>query len=201
MKKLIAIVLAVTLLATLSGVALAGNPSGMPNGKHFTLNIIGMQNEKEGMPDDKEGGSVIFVKLGQRGGEKVQTKIMLTAGDSFRVLDKNGTDGEASYQMPSDVATEYTVWIAARGHPDGEADMQLCVYDKATEVWLCGTEGIVRLRGHDSGSGRQKFTNVTRELLFASGKSLFDDDYEGQYWDYKNAGQKLAKLRFYPVTD
>jgi len=49
------------------------------------------------------------------------SKIMLTEGD-FAVLDANGTDGPAAFQLPNpdpdgDGVTEYSVYVASTRHP------------------------------------------------------------------------------------
>lgn len=197
MKKLIAIVLAVTLLAVSGGVVLAQTGNGAPNGPHYNLNIIGVQNEKDAM-GVKEGGHVIFVELfsSKMGKVRVATDILLSPapeGGSFYVLDGNGTDGEASFQLPADVATEWTVWARALGKPDGSAHVQLCAWDPVEEEYVCNL-GTVLLRT----KGQQKFSDVSNVLLYIDGVPLFDPMYEDYFWSYQNNGLKLAQLRFYP---
>src|SRR5881227_4338479 len=77
--------------------AMTGN--GAPSGSHFNLNIIGVAHDKS--PNMNKGsGDVIFVGLGTSS-DAVTTKILLsqTADSEFAVLDKNGTDGEASFAL------------------------------------------------------------------------------------------------------
>ena len=82
---------------TLKSVEVTGN--GAPSGAHYNLNIIGVKNKKDATMTDGEGHR-IFVLLGKEG-VKANTKIKLTVGDSFKVLDGNGTDGGgAKFQMP-----------------------------------------------------------------------------------------------------
>lgn len=213
MKKILAVVLAVTLVATMSGVALAGNGNNAPTGPHYNLNIIGVSHEKEGM-GDVEGGHVIFVELysSKQGRVRVATDILLSpapscadcaidplipgcaACEGFYVLDKNGTDGEASFQLPADVATEWTVWVRGLGKPDGWADMKTCAWDPIEEEWVCGASHVeIRTKG------KKTFTDVTSELLYINGVPLFDPIYEDYFWSYHNNGLKLAQLRFYPA--
>lgn len=199
MKKVIAIVLAVALVAVLiPGIALAGKDvtgNGCPSGPHYNLNIIGVSHEKEGM-GDKEGGHVIFVELysTKSGKVRVATDILLSSGADFYVLDKNGTDGEASFQLPADVATEWTVWVRGLGKPGGEADMKTCAWDPVAEEYVCGLSHVeIRTKG------KKTFTDVTSELLYIDGIPLFDPVYEDYFWSYKNNGLKLAQLRFYPA--
>ena len=96
----LAAVLAATTLAT--AVAAAQNGNGAPNGSHYTLNIIGVPRDKSSNPN-WTSGHVIFVNLGSKS-VTVTTKILLsqsTESGVFDVLDKNGTDGEASFSLPA----------------------------------------------------------------------------------------------------
>src|SRR5260370_22983555 len=96
----LAAVLAATTLAT--AVAAAQNGNGAPNGMHYSLNIIGVPRDKSSNPD-WTSGHVIFVNLGTKT-VTVTTKLLLsqsTASGVFAVLDKNGTDGEASFSLPA----------------------------------------------------------------------------------------------------
>src|SRR5437899_10272631 len=72
-----------------------------PSGPHFNLNIIGVSHDKNANPN-WASGNVIFVGLGTRDAT-VTTKILLsqTAAGVFEVLDKDGTDGEASFALPA----------------------------------------------------------------------------------------------------
>ena len=205
MKKLVIITLAVAITAAfgLGAAALAANGNGAPSGEHFNLNIIGVQHDKDA---DKTGGGVIFVPLDTTGrtsrtGVENKVDILLTPGDSFAVLDGNATDDNtATFQMPSDVATTYTVWVRGLGKPTGSADMQLWAYDPVTEEWLASANQVT-ITGHSvNGMAKQKFVNVTEDLFFlADGTAVFDPMYENYLWTYGNNGQKLVQLRFYPV--
>ncbi len=140
MKKVIAIGLAVSLVLTLvlgSGMALADKDktgNGAPSGSHYNLNIIGMSHEKDDM-GDKVGGHVIFVPL------EGKIKILLTEGDDFAVLDGNGTDGVAEFQLPDpgldpyrvgqdmtgvDTVSDYSVFVRPLGKPGGWATITTC---------------------------------------------------------------------------
>lgn len=150
MKKLIAIVLAVVMLATMGGAALASQEetgNGAPSGYHFTLNIIGVQKEKTAdmVYEDGSGRSSIFVKL------EGKTRIYLEDGgtfdneqefkDAFAVLDANGTDGIARFRLPNpgldpyviggdmdgiDTEADYTVLVRPLGKPGGYATITTC---------------------------------------------------------------------------
>ena len=190
------------------------NGNGAPSGGHFNLNIIGVQNDKNG---NKDSGHVIFVPLDTTGrgnawedGDALPSNrvdILLAPapeGEGFAVLDGDATDDdEAAFQMPADVATTYLVFIRGRGCPTGEADMQLWgfYYDEVAEEWVYDSGNVVEIRGH-SVNGSTKFVDVSRDLLkLADGTNVFDAAYEGFFWTYQNNGQKLLQLRFYPIPD
>ena len=142
MKKLLVLLFAIAVIAAceksdlttdfdepmLKSVEETGN--GAPSGAHYNLNIIGVKNKKDATMDDNNGHR-IFVLLGNSG-LKANTKIKLTEGDSFQVLDANGTDGNgAKFQMPNpdpdgDEVTSYTVWARPLGKPGGSSSMVPC---------------------------------------------------------------------------
>lgn len=202
-------------VATLEGppsasVVTTGN--GAPSGAHYNLNIIAVSNPKTEM-DDETGGHVIFVLLGNKDGA-VRSKILLEQSASagvFEVLDKNGTDGSASFSLPA--AGTYTIWARALGKPGGEGTLTTCATDVAgtpEEGDICSTSNEVFVRG----TGKSSFRNVTTSLttieldplldaaaVEACGGTtvgLFDPCLEGYFWAYDNRGLKLLQLRFYP---
>ncbi len=209
--------------APVLGVASTGNDA--PSGAHYTLNIIGVPKDKSA---DFTGGSGrrIFVDLG-RTGAAANTRINLTPGE-FAVLDANGTDGTAAFQLPNpdpdgDGTTSYSVYVRALGKPGGGATMQSC-YEDATGTWCAadfvgGVEPITLTRS----KGPSKFTNVSKDLLFVDYCTAWDAGLDGEpgtsddvctsvtrvplfgnellsyLWSYDNEGLKLAQLRFYEV--
>src|SRR5207249_11613171 len=104
--------LAAALAAATSPIAAAFGQTGngAPSGTHYNLNIIGVSHNKNPSMN-QAAGNVIFVGLGS-GDVTVTSKILLSPGD-FQVLDKNGTDGVASFQLPADSTGAYTVWARA----------------------------------------------------------------------------------------
>jgi hypothetical protein len=206
------------------GTASTGN--GAPSGAHYTLNIIGVPKDKS--PNFSGGdGHRIFVDLGKTGAA-ANTRINLTEGD-FAVLDANGTDGVAAFQLPNpdpdlDGTTSYSVYVRALGKPGGQATMQSC-YEDATGTW-CAVDfagGVEPITIQRTKGGVAKFVNVSKDLLFvdfctawAAGLDgvlgtaddvctsvnqipLFSNADLSYYWSYDNAGLKLAQLRFYEV--
>jgi len=222
MKKLIGIALAVTLVATMSGVALAGKAetgNGCPSGPHYNLNIIGVPKDKTAdMTGNK--GHRIFVPLGTKDVAR-STKIYLFEGD-FQVLDANGTDGRAEFQLPNPDpentgTTEYSVFIRVLGKPGGKIKMLTCATDPLTGEEVCSGYSVVKVR--ETGKGSQKFENVSKELLYIYAwvcvdydegagvcleyeymrVPLFSELLEGYLWSVDNNGCKIAQLRFYEV--
>lgn len=201
-------------LPALAGIAAAQTGNGAPGGTHYSLNIIGVSRDKNVQPD-WASGHVIFVALGGKhnGDTTVTTKILLSqSGDgSFDVLDKNGTDGEASFSLPAPGG--YTIWARALGTPGGNAKITTC----ATDVTLndpgviCSTQNEVFVRG----TGKSSFRDVTDALTTivldpvadsaavtacggATTVDLFATCLLGFFWQYDNHGLKLLQVRFYP---
>jgi hypothetical protein len=180
--------------------------NGAPNGPHYNLNIIGVPKPKTALMKDDgltgKYGHAIFVK------EDGNSKILLTQGATFQVLDKNGTDGDgAAFQLPApdpdgDGTTQYSVFARALGKPSGSATVTTCGTDPTGELEC----SIISLN-LDASSRPSKFTNVSKYLLYIYADvdedtdvdrvPLFGTGYQGFYWDYDNYGLKLAQLRFY----
>ncbi|MEE8409465.1 MAG: hypothetical protein V3T05_07665, partial [Myxococcota bacterium] len=103
--------------------------NGSPSGSHYNLNIIGVAKDKTA---DMTGnsGRRIFVALSGK------SKILLAEGE-FKVLDANGTDGSAKFQLPdpdpeNDGITTYSVFSRALGKPGGSSTMTTCATDPLT---------------------------------------------------------------------
>jgi len=188
--------------------ATTGN--GAPSGAHFNLNIIGVSHGKS--PNmAKGGGDVIFVGLGTSS-DAVTTKILLSqsADSTFAVLDKNGTDGEASFALP--LPGTYTVWARALGTPGGQAKMATCATfidpTTGTSSILCSTDNEVFVRGKGKSSFRDVTSALTTVRLVAGSPaelacgtptvSLFATCLQDFLWQYDNNGLKLLQVRFYP---
>ncbi|MFD1094951.1 hypothetical protein [Salegentibacter chungangensis] len=197
-------------------VNLTGN--GAPNGAHYNLNIIGVPNVKSA---DMTGnnGHRIFVNLDSKG---KPDKINLIEGDDFQVLDANGTDGEASFQLPNPAGsmtettatTSYSVWARALGTPGGNATITTCAEAEVDGeyVEVCSSDYLEVERKN----GRSRFTDVSKELLTITVEEdvlaedgtvvveagtyfIFDEALENYFWKYDNNGLKLLQLRFYEV--
>lgn len=121
--------------------------NGAPSGAHYNLNIIGVQNIKTADMDGSNG-HVIFVGLGSSKNAKdfVTTRIYLSDSEEsddsdadFRVLDANGTDGEASFELPKPgydayvldpanepVMSDYSIYVRPLGKPGGWSTITTC---------------------------------------------------------------------------
>lgn len=108
------------------------------SGAHYNLNIIGVQNPKTAVMDGSNG-HVIFVPL------EGKIAIELQKGD-FAVLDANGTDGVAQFQLPDpgldpyvvggdmlngdgspvDTMSDYSVFVRPLGKPGGWSTITTC---------------------------------------------------------------------------
>ena len=194
MKKLSIVCLAVVMAVVFGYGSAFANPEGVcPDGKLIGhLKIIGVKKDKN-VNMDQGAGNVIFVDLGEAG-EPATTEISLIQGDDFAVLDKNGTDGYASFMLPptgldpyviggdmEDVNTDslYSVFIRALGTPGGKATIMTCAdVTEAFADFISNKTGKVLLSvGGDCSieqvsseilvreRGKPKFINVTAELL------------------------------------
>ena len=176
--------------------------NGAPSGAHFNLNLIGVSNPKSTSLDGGDGRRIFVPLVGS-------TKILLSEGD-FAVLDANGTDGSASFQLPSpdpdgDGVTSFSVFARALGKPGGSQTLTSCATDPTTGEEVCSVGSAVLVRS----TGKSRFQNVSRELLFVSADidgdgdvdrvPLFGDQLQDFFWQVDNQGLKLAQLRFYEV--
>lgn len=232
-----------------SSVSETGN--GAPSGKRFTLNLIGVDKDKTADMDATSENGIghrIFVRLnfddGSQHGKKFAdiskiNKIFLAPGDDFAVLDANATDRDgALFQLPADVSNEYDVYVRPRGKPGGRATLTTCATVLVDDDGLDTTplvEEVVCNQGDDvvvteRTRGKQKFENVTSELLFLHvlvdpeddaelaaclditdtpdvddapvpvTQPLFDPCFEQFFWDYDNNGLKLLQVWFFPKS-
>ncbi|HMC56220.1 MAG: hypothetical protein DMD35_02045 [Gemmatimonadetes bacterium] len=181
--------------------------NGAPSGAHFNLNIIGVSKDKSADFSGGNGGRIFVDLVGS-------TKINLTEG-SYQVLDANGTDGTAAFQLPNpdngSGQLAYSVWVRALGKPGGKASMASCFTELSTATTWCNSgELTVNL---NRVSGGQKFVDVSKGLLQVCADvdadplvttlqlvPLFSDLGTDYFWQYDNSGLKLAQMRFYPIS-
>ncbi|UCD53077.1 MAG: IPT/TIG domain-containing protein, partial [Phycisphaerales bacterium] len=183
--------------------------NGCPSGAHYNLNIIGKDKTKNIDPDSiTSQGRRIFVQLGKKD-NAATTKIMLEEGETFAVLDYDGTDGRAAFQLPNpdpdgDGITAYSVYLRVLGKPGGKIRM----YTSATDPDIGEVASDLRVVSVRE-KGQRKFANVSAELLFiyawvyVDGEwtyqaiPLFSELLQGYLWSYDNNGLRIAQLRFY----
>ncbi|MBC2699032.1 MAG: hypothetical protein HF976_11010 [ANME-2 cluster archaeon] len=215
LAAVLAAIMVLSIVALVPG-ALAGNDNkgnGAPSGQHYNLNLIG-KDKIDILPNDDNNGHRIFVNLYKR------TKISLEEGP-FEVIDADGTDGKAVFQLPkpentyvTDPATgevtefvpgAYEVYIRPLGKPGGNGNITTCAFDSEANETVCSTNNVILVRE----KGKSTFGDVTQELTTItyfdeeSGKwitvDIFDESLEGYFWDYDNNGLRLVQLRFYPL--
>jgi len=180
-----------------------GGGNGAPSGAHYGLNIIGVANPKNVNMSGGDGHRIFVPLTGT-------AKIGLTEGE-FAVLDANGTDGTATFQLPDpdpdgDGVTAYSVYARALGTPGGSSITTTCAIDPKTGEKVCSNQTMVLVRS----GGASKFTNVSRALLYVTADidgdgdidkvPLFDDRLQEYFWQYDNNGLRLAQLRFYDTA-
>jgi hypothetical protein len=194
-------------MGTLDG----GDPGPVPvdlsdlklSGPHYNLNIIGVPKGKTADMTGDNGQRIFVPRFGK-------ATIDLVQGPTFEVLDANGTDGKASFQMPNpdpdgDGVTAYAVFARALGKPGGSSTTTTCLTDALGDTY-CSIESMVLVRS----SGKSNWQDVSKQLLSvyvdlnADGVldrvSLFSDALANYYWEYDNNGLNLAQLRFYERT-
>lgn len=211
-EKIMKMIRRIMLALALSAFAMAAvqaNPNKLYGAHDYQLMIIG-QDDTDGKlgNDGQDNGKRIFVRLHGK------TKILLSEGD-FDVVDADGTDGTARFQLPNpdpegDGTSAYRVMVRALGTPGGWAALTTCVEDadlvlEGDQVY-CPTSSTVITRD----SKKPRWENVTRDLLYleididGDGRielvPLFDDSLEGYYWDYDGNGLRVAQMRFYGVV-
>lgn len=182
------------------------------NGKAtlYKMNLIGHPGS---LSSDITGGEGkrIFIRL------QGNTRILLSEGDEFDILDANGTDGAASFQLPdpdpdNNGETWYGVFIRLKGKPGTSLNLTTCATgdfdnDPTTpDEELCSLETKVLVRE----TGKPKVENVSKELLTACIDTdgdlvcderifLFDDRAEGYLWSADNFGLRNAEVRFIEI--
>lgn len=177
--------------------------TGAVSGSHYQINIIGVPKGKSAdMTGNK--GARIFVSLNGN------TKILLSQG-SFAVLDANGTDGTAKFQLPNpdpdnDGITNYTVFARPLGTPGGTSTTTTCATDTLVGKIVCSSASYVAVRS----TGKSSFTNVSNQLLYIytdlNGDGvderypLFDERLRDYFWQYDNNGLKVLQVRFYEIA-
>jgi hypothetical protein len=211
-QSVVVALLATGLLMAIPSITIAGQGNDAPSGPHYNLNIIGVPMDKTATMDNNSGHR-IFVNLFRK------TKIGLTEGETFEVLDANGTDGNgARFQLPNpdpdnDGVTAYSVYARPLGKPGGEGEISMCatgpgpdgILGTADDEELCSVATLLIGRT----KGKQKFENVSNKLLYmyvdldgdgaAERYPLFAEELQDYFWGYDNNGLRHIQLRFYQI--
>jgi hypothetical protein len=203
--------LVIMLMPALAAADQTETGNGCPSGAHYNLNIIGMSHAKNVDPNSvTSDGHRIFVQLGSKD-NTATTRISLVEGTDFGVLDYDGTDGQAKFQLPNpdpdgDGVTVYSVYLRVLGKPGGKIRMTTTATDPDFGE-IVSDMSVVSVRE----KGQSKFANVSAALLYiyawvfddATGAwvyqriPLFSDLLQDYLWQYDNNGVRLAQLRFY----
>ena len=185
------------------GTGLPGNPSTAL----YKFNMIGVSNPKD-VGLDGDNGKRIFVNLDGH------STINLQEGDSFDILDANGTDADgALFQLPdpdpdATGTTWYGVYVRTVGKPGGGANLTSCVtgtVDGSTGTF-CSVDTVLVERK----AGKPKVYNVSKQLLTVCVDIdldtkcdkrifLFDDALLDFAWSVDNKGLKNAQFYFFPI--
>ena len=219
-KYIIAVILAATIVmsvAFLSG-ALAAKPdktgNDTPRGYSYNLQVIALNHTKGWSYDPLEqhdNGQRIFVLM-NRDYTSVKTQIHLVPGDSFAVIDPDGTDGHATIQVmdPYDNdyigsdplgAYNYEIYVRALGKKNDNryADITLNAESSLYPgIWYLGETVTIEPSPKGTGSKFKKETvKLTTFSVDGTPYHLFDDGYENFFWDYDNHGLRHLQMRFY----
>jgi len=229
----VAMVLAVGLATT----ANADQPGG--TGPHYELKIAAFANctmtqDGPAYPDcfkgnDGPSGHVIFIPIKTSQEEDLCSdgtildqpitngqlykgvRILVTDGPKLAVLDKDATDGTATFQIPNGC---YDIWATAQGKPNGCADIDTLIC--CTDVTDCidtqvacdpnlGNNTAYGLIGHidvdrtTSPTGKPQWEKVDNQLLGAGDWLVNEDGYLEFFWQIFNQYVRLISLRIQEV--
>lgn len=175
--------------------------AGNTGGGCYNLNIIALKSKSADMTGTS-GHSLFVLQNGS-------TKILLQEGP-FNVIDRNGTDGSASFSLPNPDPTNsgntvYSVFARLVGKPGSTLDMTTCAQD-STGATYCSEDYLSMSRI----AGTSKFVNVSSKLLYiyadinGDGKiervPLFSSLLQDYFWQVDTTGKMHAQIRFCPVS-
>jgi hypothetical protein len=179
-----------------------GNGNGAPSGPHYNLNLIGVP---QGKTATITSGNRIFIRYEGR------TDILLREGE-YEVIDGNGTDGEAAFQLPDPDPGDdggqlaYSVWIRPVAG-SGSISFASCFTEFETNTTWCYAGSLVQ-----NLTKTNKFTDVSRDLLQVCADTdegagtnlqlvaLFSDLGEDYFWQVDNDGMRNVQMRFYDLA-
>lgn len=212
-KALIGLAAAIILTALITSVFAGvktnnGNGGWQVNGPHYNLQILGK--DKHGEVGDSDGHTM-FVKLNGK------TKIVMTQAEDgeFKVVDRNGLDGRAEFNI---APGHYNIYARALGKPGGKADItawgEFEDEETGTKLLQLGYVQITRNNKKPQSVNINELFYVDVMLCTAVNASgdciewvvytdywVFDiEELLEYYWDYNNQGLKLLQVRLYECT-
>ena len=233
------VILLLVLLIIAAPAAAQPMPDLKLSGTHYQFNIIG---HPKGISGDDSGGRSIMVPLKNAGSGGVATltcadseiqwkddlgptastsvpagaRIHFEYGDTFAILDRDATDGDAWIQVPFyDPTTDenqFDIYLRVLGKPNTCMSIDAFAYDADS-----GSNGIYFWAGSVTVNRRTgKSTWVKVNYLFdvwfceidpatnqcVSGTSaeysVFNDIFEDYFWNIVNNGTRIVQVRLYP---
>jgi hypothetical protein len=183
------VLIAAALVAGVAAPASAQNTNygTVPQGAHYSLNIIGVENPKKSKMRDSNRHTIFVALTGE-------TRIYLVPGPDFVVCDGNGFDAAvdcsgdskptngAVFQLPCNdnlpddndllIACDepeanrafYEVWARALGQPGGSATVRTCAWDPDLASIVCSAESVLIVRPASPNGNKPAWQNVTNEL-------------------------------------
>ena len=193
-QRLLKVALAVGVIAMLSLTVLSSmaypvfaTGNGAPSGQHMNLNIIGVPNQKNANFDGGEGARIFVSRTGQ-------TQFYVHGGDSYQILDHDGTDGKVGTSVanpgivfPYDAAVvdqtwRVQIWVRLLGPTGSEVKWNASYYDAVGDTYVLWSEFTL---AKDS-----KFQLKTGNLL-ANG-------YQDMLWNLDPVNNfRLCQMRIY----
>jgi hypothetical protein len=139
------------------------------------------------------------------------TKIMLQEADMFKVMDGDGTDGEARLMLmnpyPDDTyPAAYRIYVRALGKPGGKAVMTTGFTDEYGVDWL-SLESVELERSRGKLEFREEtlklttiYVDITDDDIYNPVRyKIFGNDLWEYFWNYDNSGLKLLQIRIYYI--
>lgn len=235
MKRSAILLLGFIVLASPAFAQTTGN--GAISGPHWGFNIIG---HPKGISGDDSNGHAIMVPLKNANGPGLPSitceadgtiltndleptwtdqvpmgaRLYFEASNTFEIVDRDATDGEALIKVPVDSANAITfdIFMRVLGKPNKCMNIDAYAYDADQLTGLYFWAGSVELSR--KGGGRSAFVKVndlfsvwycqvdpatdacvpgTSEEL-----SVFDNVFESYFWNILNDGTRLVQVRLYP---
>jgi hypothetical protein len=229
--------------------AAAASEKILPNGTHWELHLIGSPN---GISGDTSNGRSIMIPLKNAGKNGVPTitcepdevvyvpdpglqytnqvpagaKLHWQLGDTFQIIDRDATDGDATIQIPwvdpldgsDQMAVD--VWVRVHGKPNTCMDISAWAVDSEnatgqTYYFLAGTLDLNRKTGKAAWTQVNGLFDVdwcelgtitnpdgTTSIGCTGGVSeelsVFSDVFSDYFWNIVNDGTRNVEIRLYP---